>query len=107
MRWVSDSCTAMAQAPAQLGQAHQEQAQAALGVHGVVGQQPQVLEHVVAQVLGLVDDEHGVDLGLQGQARDLGVDGAVGAARLRSTGRPSCQAMALYMSITLPVDSGT
>ena len=61
MRWVERLVHGHGQAAAQLGQAHQQQAQPVLGVHGVVGEQAQVFEHVVAQVLGLVDDEHGVD----------------------------------------------
>ena len=63
----------------QLGESDEQQAQAMLGVHGEVGQQPQVFEDVVAQVLGLVDDEHGELLGLGDEAGDLGADGAVGA----------------------------
>jgi hypothetical protein len=54
------------QVAAQLGQADQQQAQPWRGVHLVVGQQPQVFEHIVTQVLGLVDDEHGVDAALDG-----------------------------------------
>ena len=55
-----------------------EQAQAVLAVHGEVGQQPEVFEDVVAQVLRLVDDEHGELLGLAHQSGDFGADGAVG-----------------------------
>ncbi|OGA40816.1 MAG: hypothetical protein A3G24_28455 [Betaproteobacteria bacterium RIFCSPLOWO2_12_FULL_62_13] len=50
------------QAPAQFGEADQQQTRAPLRVHGVAGEQPQILEDVVAQVLGLVDDEHGMNL---------------------------------------------
>ena len=46
------------EAAAQLGEADQQQAEAVLGVHGVVGQQAQIVEHVGAQELRLVDDEH-------------------------------------------------
>ena len=35
-----------------------------LGVHGEVGQQPQVFQDLVSQVLRFVDDEHGELLGL-------------------------------------------
>ena len=49
-----------------------------LGVHGVVGQQAQIVEHVGAQELRLVDDEHRQQLGLLDLAGDLGADGAVG-----------------------------
>ena len=66
------------EAPAQLGQPHEDEAHAVLGVHGEVGQQPQVLEHVAAQVVGLVDDEHGELLGLLGKAGDFGLDRVVG-----------------------------
>ncbi len=45
------------QAPAQLGEADQEHAQARLGIHGEVGEQLQVLEDFVAQVLRFIDDE--------------------------------------------------
>ena len=38
------------EAPSQLGEPDQEQAQAMLGVHGEVGQQPQVFQDVVSQV---------------------------------------------------------
>ena len=68
------------EAPSQLGQPDQEQAQAVLGVHGEVGQQPQVFQDVVSQVLRFVDDEHGELLGLAHQAGDLGADGAVGGS---------------------------
>ena len=66
------------EATAQLGESDEEQAQAVLAVHGEVGQQPEVFEDVVAQVLGFVDDEHGELLGLAHQSGDFGADGAVG-----------------------------
>ena len=44
----------------QLGLADEQQAEAVLGVHRVVGQEAQILEDVVAQVMRLVDDEHAV-----------------------------------------------
>ena len=71
---------------AQLGEPDEEQAQAVLAVHGEVGQEAEVFEDVVAQVLRLVDDEHGELLGLAHQARDLGSDGAVGGGA-RAFGR--------------------
>ena len=43
----------------QLGQADQQQAQALLGVHDEVGEEPEVFEDVVSQVVRFVDDEHG------------------------------------------------
>ena len=58
MRWLSGLVHRHREPPAQLGLADQEQAEPVLRVHLVVGEQPQVLEHVAAQVLGLVDDEH-------------------------------------------------
>ena len=66
------------QPAAQFGEADEEHAQPALGVHAEVGEQAEVLEHVVAQVLGLVDDQDGELLGLLDEAGDLVADGAVG-----------------------------
>ena len=56
----------------------EQQAQAVLAVHSEVGQEPEVFQDVVAQVLGFVDDEHGELLGLAHQSGDFGADGAVG-----------------------------
>ena len=67
------------EAAAQLGEPDEEQAQAVVGVHGEVTQQPQVFEDVVAQVLGLVDDEHGELFGLAHQSGDFCADGAIGS----------------------------
>ena len=66
------------EAAAQLGEADEQQAQAVLGVHLEIGEQAQILEHVVAQVVRLVDDEHGELLALADEARKLGADLAVG-----------------------------
>ena len=66
------------EAAAQLGESDEPQTQAVLAVHGEVGQQAKIFEDVVAQVLRLVDDEHGERLGLAHQSGDLGADGAVG-----------------------------
>ena len=63
------------EAPAQLGESDEEQAQAVLGVHGVVGQQSEVFEDVIAQVLCFVDDEHGELLGLAHPSGDLSTFG--------------------------------
>ena len=63
------------QAPAQFGQSHQHQAQPVFGVHGEVGEQSEVFEHVVSQVLGLVDDEHGRLFGFGHEAGDFVADG--------------------------------
>ena len=49
----------MREAPPQFGLAEQEQAEAVLGVHLVVGEQAEVLEDVGAQVVRFVDDEDG------------------------------------------------
>ena len=77
-RWASDSCTAHGEAAAQLGQADEDQAQAVLRVHVEVGEQPQVFEHVVSEMVGFVDDEHGQLLGFDGESGNLGSDGVVG-----------------------------
>ena len=47
------------EAAAQLGEPDEQQAQAVLAVHGEVTQQAKIFEDVIAQVLRLVDDEHG------------------------------------------------
>ena len=46
------------QPAAQFGEADEKQAQAVFGIHGVVGEQAQVAEDIVAQELSLVDDQH-------------------------------------------------
>ena len=69
---------AHAETAAQFGEADEEQAQAVVGVHVEVGEQPEVLEHVVAQMVSLVDDQHGELLGLAHEAGDFGADGTVG-----------------------------
>ena len=95
------------QPAAQFGEADEEHAQAALGVHAEVGEQAEVLEHVVAQVLGLVDDEDRELLGLLDEAGDLVADGAVGGGAGALLGQAEFPAMDLYMSRTLPVVSET
>ena len=62
----------------QLGESDEQHAQAVLGVHFVIAQEPEVLEDVIAQVVRFVDDEDGELLGLAHQAGDFGADGAVG-----------------------------
>ena len=47
------------EAAAQLGESDEQQTQAVLAVHGEVRQQAKIFEDIVAQVLRLVDDEHG------------------------------------------------
>ena len=59
------------EAAAQLGQADEDEAHAALGVHAEVGGQAEVLEDVVAQVVGLVDHEHGQLPGLGGRVETI------------------------------------
>ena len=63
---------------AQFGQPDEQQAQAPVGVHVEVGEQPEVFEDVVSEVVCLVDDEHGELLGFGDQAGDLVADGAIG-----------------------------
>ena len=66
------------QPPPELGEADEDEAHALLGIHGEVGQQAEVLEDVVAQVVGLVDDEDGELPGLRREAGDLGPDRVMG-----------------------------
>ena len=66
------------QPAAQFGETDQQHAEAAFGVHAEVGEQAEILEHVVAKVLGLVDDQDGQLRGLLDEAGDLVADGAVG-----------------------------
>ena len=87
----------------QLGESDEQHAQAVLGVHFVIAQEPEVLEDVIAQVVRFVDDEHGELLGLAHQASDFGADGAVGGGARAFGGKAESQAMDLYMSSTLPV----
>ena len=65
------------QSPPELGEADEDEAHALLRIHGEVGEQAEVLEDVVAQVVGLVDDEDGQLLGLLCEAGDLGPDRVV------------------------------
>ena len=60
------------QPPPELGQPDEDEAHALLGIHGEVGQEAEVLEDVVAQMVGLVDDEDGELLGLLCEAGYLG-----------------------------------
>ena len=95
------------QASAQFGESDEHQAQAVLGVHDEVGQQPQVFQDVVSQVLGLVDNEHGELLGLAHQSGDFFADGAPRGGARAFGGKPQLPPMALYMSRTFPVVSET
>ena len=88
---------------AQFGESDEQHAQAVLGVHCVIAQEPEVLEDVVAQVVRFVDDEDGELFGLAHQARDFGADGAVGGGARTLGGKTEPQAMDLCMSSTLPV----
>jgi len=57
-----------------LGLAEEKQAQTVLGVHLLVGEQPQVFEHVAAQVLGPVDHEDRAAASLGDEPGDLAGD---------------------------------
>ena len=99
---------------AQFGEADEQHAQAALGIHVEVREQPEILEDVIAQVLCLVDDEHRQLLGFGDESGDLVADGAVGGGAGAFGGqakfhRHACVArrLDLYMSSTLPVVSET
>ena len=63
---------------AQFGEPDQEQAQAVVGIHAEAGEQAQFLEDVVAQVVGLVEDQDRQFLLLRHLAGDLGPDPLVG-----------------------------
>ena len=76
------------EAAAQLGETDEQQAQAVVAVHGEVGQEAEVFEDIVAQVLGFVDDEHGELLGLAHQSGDFFADGAVGGGARALGGKP-------------------
>jgi hypothetical protein len=83
------------EAPAQLGEAHQQQTEPILRIHPVVGQQPQILQHLVARMMGLIPDR-------DGRWRASSVRRPIspriarkGAARLRSIGSPSSRPMDL------------
>ena len=78
------------EAAPELGQPDQDEAQALLGIHGEVGQQAEVLEHVVAQMMGLVDDQPPAAAWPSVTRRETSLRIAWRAvARERSTGRPS------------------
>ena len=66
------------QPAAQFGESDEQHAQAAFGIHLEVREEPEILEDVVAQVLGLVDDEDRQLLGLLDETGDLVADRAVG-----------------------------
>ena len=80
------------QTAAQFGEPHQQQAEAVLRIHLVVGQQTQVLQDLVAQVMGLINDEHRALAGLQGQAADLAADGTEGRGAVALDGQPQLPA---------------
>ena len=64
-------------AAAQLALPAENEAEAVVGVHRVVGEEAQLFEHIAAQVMGLVDDEHRPEARFGAQARDLGANLAV------------------------------
>jgi hypothetical protein len=57
-----------------LGLSEQEQAEAVLGIHVVVGEKAKVLENVGAEVMGLIDDEDRPAACLGDEPCDLGAD---------------------------------
>ena len=73
---------------AALGEADEDETHAGFGVHGEVGQQAQVFEGIVAQVVRLVDDEDGQLSGLLCKAGDFDTDGVMG----RGTGALAAEA---------------
>ncbi len=66
-----------AETAAQLGLPAEEQAEPILRVHGVVGEQAHLLEHIAAQAVGLVEDEHGAGARFGAEAGHLVLDLAV------------------------------
>ena len=65
------------EAAPQFGLAEQEQAEAVLGVHLVVGQQAEIFEDVGAQMMRFIDDEDRADARIGAEARDFGFDLAI------------------------------
>jgi hypothetical protein len=65
------------EAAPQFGMAEQHETEAILGVHLVVGEEPQILEDIRAQVVGFVDDEDGADARIRAEARDFALDLAI------------------------------
>ena len=70
----------------ELGEADAEQAEASLGTHLVMGEQPPV----VSQVMGLFDGEHRALLGFQGKVGELGAQDPIGAGAGVLESRPQC-----------------
>lgn len=56
-----------AHAAAQLRVADEDHGEAVLGVHRVVGEQPQILEQLGSQVMSLIDDQHGAEAVLRAE----------------------------------------
>jgi len=79
------------EASSQLGESDEQQAQAVLAVHGEVGEESEVFEDVVAQVLGFVDDEHGELFGFTDEACDFGADGALARISHQGVGKHKFQ----------------
>ena len=59
---------------AQFGLSEQKQTKAVLGVHVVVCQKAEVLEHIGPKVMSLIDDEDGSATGFGNEPGDLGAD---------------------------------
>ena len=76
------------QPPPELGEADEDQAHAVLGVHGEVGQQAEILHHVAAQMVSLVDDEDGELPGFLGEVGDLTPDRVMGRGAGPLDGQP-------------------
>jgi hypothetical protein len=57
--------------------ADQQQTQPVLGIHLIVGQQPEILEDVGPEMVGFIDDQDGAAARVGAQAGDLGLDLAI------------------------------
>ena len=75
------------EAAAQFGQPDQHHAHTTLRVELEVGQQPEVFEHFVAQMMGFVDDQHRQLLFFLRQANRFAADDVPGAAALTLFGQ--------------------
>lgn len=72
----------------QLGMSDEEEAEAVVGVHRVVGKQTQIFEHLAPQVVRLVDDQDRTALCLLTEARYLGTDLPVETGAVSFGGEP-------------------
>jgi len=53
---------------AEFGLAEEEQTQTVLGIHLIVGEEAEVFEHVGAEVMGFIDDQHRANAGIGAEA---------------------------------------